>query len=56
LDHGEWQQLKLHGFKLSLLRIVDKDESPNAVYQSEGHTIFTILLLFQDSAAKLAVD
>jgi hypothetical protein len=33
LDLGEWQQLKLHEFKLSLLLIVDKYESPNAVYQ-----------------------
>jgi len=45
-DHGEWQRLKLHGFKLTLLQIVDKYESPNAVYQSEGHPIFTILVLF----------
>jgi hypothetical protein len=42
LDHGEWQQLKIHGVKLGLLRIVDKYESPNVVYQSEGHPILII--------------
>jgi len=38
--------VEVAGFKLIVLMIVDKYESPNAVYQSEGHPIFTILLLF----------
>ena len=46
-DLGEWQQLKLHGFELSVLRIVDKNESPNVVYQSEGHPIFMIFCGFR---------
>ena len=34
--------MKLHAFKLSLLRIVDTYESLNAVYQSDAHPIFII--------------
>jgi len=36
-----------HGIILSLLLIVDKDESPNAVYQSDGHPIFMIFCCFR---------
>jgi len=41
-DLGEWQQLKLHVFNLSLLLIVDKYESLNAVCLSEEHPLFMI--------------
>ena len=41
-----WQQLKLDGFKLSLLWIVGNYEHPNAVYQSAGHPIFMIFCGF----------
>ena len=44
---GEWQQLKLHCFKLCLLLKVDKYESLNAVYQSEGHPVFMIFSCFR---------
>jgi hypothetical protein len=48
--------LKLHGFKLSMLLIVDKYESLNVVYQLEGHPTFTIFVLFENFAAKLVID
>jgi len=46
-DLGEWQHWKIHVFKLSLLLIVDKYESPNAVYLSEGDPIVMIFGCFK---------
>ncbi|MEA2292195.1 MAG: hypothetical protein QOF17_1218 [Solirubrobacteraceae bacterium] len=39
--------MKLHGFKVRLLQIVDKYESSNAVYQSEGHPILIVFCCFR---------
>jgi len=46
-NHCEWQQLKLHVFKLSVLLRVDKYESPNAGYQSDRHPILMIFGSFR---------
>ena len=48
---AEWQ-----GFILSLLSIEEKYESPYVVYPPAGHTYFHSILLYQNAAAKLAVD
>ena len=47
---------ELHGFKLSLLSIEEKYESPRVVYLLEGHMYFDNILLYYNGAAKLAVD
>jgi hypothetical protein len=50
-DLGEWQQLKLHGFRLNLLLIVVTYKSPNAVFQLDGHPILMIFCCVRKSAA-----
>ena len=47
---------ELQWFILSLLSIEEKYQSLYVVYPPEGHTNFHDTLLYQDAAAKLAVD
>ena len=47
---------ELQGVILSLLSIKENYESPYVVYPLEGHMYIYDSLLYQDAAAKLAVD
>lgn len=47
---------QLHGFRLSSLSIIAKQESPYVVYLPEGRIYFHDILLYLDAAARLTVD